>query len=115
MPMAGFGKRFKESGFKLPKPLIDISGESMMIQAVKFLPMCNNNYFILRKDKFTSLIKQKLVKNLKNTKIVELDKPTDGQASSCLIGINKIKNLNPVTISALIMVLYMIKRNFIKL
>ena len=76
MPMAGFGKRFKESGFKLPKPLIDISGESMMIQAVKFLPMCNNNYFILRKDKFTSLIKQKLVKNLKNTKIVELDKPT---------------------------------------
>lgn len=100
MPMAGFGKRFKESGFELPKPLINISGESMMIQAVKFLPMCNNNYFILRKDKFTSLIKQKLVKNLKNTKIVELDKPTDGQASSCLIGINKIKNLNPVTISA---------------
>ena len=49
----GLERDFKESGFKLPKPLIDISGESMMIQAVKFLRnIGNNNYFYLKKDKF---------------------------------------------------------------
>ena len=38
IPMAGKGMRFKKENYKLPKPLIEISGIPKDIQAVKSLP-----------------------------------------------------------------------------
>lgn len=39
MPMAGRGERFRQAGFKLPKPLIPIDGEPMFVRATKSLPL----------------------------------------------------------------------------
>ena len=36
MPMAGLGKRFSESNYNLPKPLILIKNKPMFIQAEKY-------------------------------------------------------------------------------
>src|ERR1041384_6481458 len=39
MPMAGLGSRFREAGFKLPKPLIDVEGRPMYAWATESLPL----------------------------------------------------------------------------
>jgi NDP-sugar pyrophosphorylase family protein len=39
MPMAGLGSRFREAGFKVPKPLIDVRGRPMYAWATESLPL----------------------------------------------------------------------------
>lgn len=35
VPMAGLGTRFRDAGYTLPKPLIDVNGEPMFVRAVE--------------------------------------------------------------------------------
>ena len=35
LPLAGMGRRFSDAGYALPKPLIPVSGKSMVVQAVQ--------------------------------------------------------------------------------
>ena len=46
LPLAGHGSRFSKKGYLNPKPLIDVDGKPMIIQAVKSLPQSTNNVFI---------------------------------------------------------------------
>jgi NDP-sugar pyrophosphorylase family protein len=39
MPMAGLGSRFREAGFAVPKPLIDVQGRPMYAWATESLPL----------------------------------------------------------------------------
>ena len=48
IPMAGLGSRFVSQGYKLPKPLIQVSGKPMVIQAAKDLPFSDNWIFVCR-------------------------------------------------------------------
>ena len=34
MPMAGNGSRFSEQGYTVPKPLIEVDGKPMFVQAI---------------------------------------------------------------------------------
>jgi NDP-sugar pyrophosphorylase family protein len=46
MPMAGLGSRFREAGFKVPKPLIDVRGRPMYAWATESLPLENSSRLI---------------------------------------------------------------------
>ena len=46
LPMAGAGSRFSVKGYKNPKPLLDVCGLPMIVQAVKCLPETSNQVFI---------------------------------------------------------------------
>jgi len=46
MPMAGLGSRFREAGFKVPKPLIDVRGRPMYAWATDSLPLENSSRLI---------------------------------------------------------------------
>ncbi|MAV94059.1 MAG: hypothetical protein CMA31_00055 [Euryarchaeota archaeon] len=102
IPMAGLGKRFSNKGYKLPKPLIPVSGSPMALQAIKDLPSSSENIFLLRKDlDMLDEIEQQLLSIRPNGTIIKLDGLTDGQASSAMHGINKIQNKDiPLTIGA---------------
>ena len=50
LPLAGRGSRFSKFGYKDPKPLIDVNGLPMIVQAIKCLPQSNNNVFICLDD-----------------------------------------------------------------
>ena len=39
VPMAGQGKRFRDAGFALPKPMIPVDGEPMFVRATNSLPL----------------------------------------------------------------------------
>ena len=87
MPMAGLGKRFTNSKFKLPKPLIIIKNKPMFIQAAKSMPNSNLNIFICNQklvEKYR--IKKILTKEFKNKyKLITVKKTTKGQANTCLL------------------------------
>ena len=94
MPMAGLGKRFLESNYKLPKPLIKVNKNPMFIEAFKSMPTTKENIFICNKkliDEFgiNKLIFKKLKKKFK---LIKVKKITKGQASSCMLDNKFLKN-----------------------
>jgi NDP-sugar pyrophosphorylase family protein len=103
LPMAGRGSRFSEIGFELPKPMIDVNGKPMVIQAVNCLPKSENNVFICLK---THIDKYKIDNDLKNhytnCGVLSIDQTTEGQACTCELGINyfNIDPESPIMISA---------------
>jgi CTP:molybdopterin cytidylyltransferase MocA len=50
VPMAGLGQRFRDEGYALPKPLIDVSGTPMVVRAVRDLPPCERMTFLVHPD-----------------------------------------------------------------
>jgi bifunctional N-acetylglucosamine-1-phosphate-uridyltransferase/glucosamine-1-phosphate-acetyltransferase GlmU-like protein len=103
LPMAGAGSRFSIKNYKNPKPLIDVNGLPMVIQAVNCLPTTSNKIFICLQqhiDKYN--LTNTLNTYYNNIKILGIDKITKGQACTCEIGINDA-NINlehPILISA---------------
>ncbi|MDY6484291.1 sugar phosphate nucleotidyltransferase [Acinetobacter faecalis] len=93
IPMAGLGKRFTDEGYKQTKPLIPVSGLPMVAQATHDLPTSENHIFVLRADMqgYFDVIMQ--LKSLYPNAIIKtIDKVTEGQACTALIGLNALKN-----------------------
>ena len=103
LPMAGAGSRFSVKGYKNPKPLLDVSGKYMIVQAVNCLPKTNNKVFICLQQHIDDYdIKNILENEYTNCKVFSIDKITEGQACTSEIGIDK-SNLdlnNSILISA---------------
>ena len=103
LPMAGKGLRFTEEGYDLPKPLLDVDGLPMILQAVDCLPESDNNVFICLQDHIDNFGIDKTLKNhFLNTEVISINETTEGQACTCEIGIEETNiNLeNPILISA---------------
>jgi dTDP-glucose pyrophosphorylase len=85
IPMAGEGQRYKDSGYIIPKPFIDVDGLPMVVRACKSLPSADKNIFVCRKIHLNQFpIKDILDKYIDNVIIVAIDELTDGQAITCL-------------------------------
>ena len=101
VPMAGFGRRFLDAGFRTIKPLIEVSGRPMAIRAVSDLPIAPLSIFVLREDMVDSpRIAEALKSNFYDAKFVYLDGPSDGQAISCLSGCEILNPDEMLTIGA---------------
>ncbi len=100
MPMAGLGKRFLNSEFKLPKPLIKINNKPMFIQSAKSMPESNLNIFICNKNLITNYKIQKIIKSeyKKNFKIISVKRTTKGQANTCLLAEKYLKKNDKIFI-----------------
>jgi dTDP-glucose pyrophosphorylase len=96
MPIAGRGSRFKEKGYKLPKPLIIIRGKPMIRWATDSIPFINYKdlIFIVLKEQIDQhkidVELRKLFGNKIN--IVVSDKVTEGAACSVLLAKSLIDN-----------------------
>jgi len=55
IPMSGIGKRFIEKGYKVPKPLIPISGKPMIQHVIEMFPGVEEVLFIVNRDHFQNL------------------------------------------------------------
>jgi NDP-sugar pyrophosphorylase family protein len=101
MPMAGLGSRFQKKGYSTPKPLIPVSGRPMAVQSMNDLPKAESQHFILRKNtQGVGLLKKALSDASKAPQFTVLDYMTDGQASTCVEGANKLDPEQLVTIGA---------------
>lgn len=103
LPMAGRGSRFSKQNYKKPKPLLDVDGLPMIVQAVNCLPKCSSSVFICLEDHLNGYnLREELHNNFTNTHIIEINETTSGQACTCELGISKanIDSNTPIQISA---------------
>jgi len=103
LPMAGKGSRFSEIGYNIPKPILPINDNIMIMEAVKCLPKTDNKIFICLDEHVQNYSIDTILKNnFKNCEVINIDTTTEGQACTCEIGINRCDiNLEfPILISA---------------
>ena len=101
LPMAGAGSRFSQNGYTVPKPLIDVNGLPMIIQAVNCLPMTSQQVFICQKEHIDNYpLSQTISKYCENPNIITINGITGGQACTTEIGLENINLNNPILISA---------------
>ena len=86
VPMAGLGKRFQEEGYDQTKPLIEVSGRSMVTTAIQSCPKAQQNMFVLRQD-MTGIdeIQAELEQNFNNTQFHVMKELTEGLKALLLI------------------------------
>jgi len=101
IPMAGKGQRFIKENYKISKPLIEISGEPMIINAIKTFPKADDWIFVCRKEHITiDKIDEKIKTLLPDSKFLSIDYITEGQACTCLLAKELINLDKPLFIGS---------------
>ncbi|MGE0830943.1 MAG: hypothetical protein AB7O04_16540 [Hyphomonadaceae bacterium] len=89
--MAGFGRRFLDAGYKVPKYRIEAHGRTLfawsMLSLASFIEAGATFIFIARTaDEAEGFIRQEAQKlSIESFEIVELPTPTDGQATTAMM------------------------------
>jgi putative flippase GtrA/dTDP-glucose pyrophosphorylase len=99
--MAGLGSRFADAGYKLPKPLIVVSGKPMISNVIRHMPVADKWIFIVRQEhvdeyKIDELIK----KEVSGAIVIPIAKTTEGQASTCMLAMPHINPCDSIFIAA---------------
>ena len=101
IPLAGRGSRFMKLGYKDPKPLIEVSGKPMIIQAANSVPDSQNQTFVALKDHLKKYPLEKIIKSeFIKAKITAIDEVTKGQAITCSMGLQDVDINSPLLIAA---------------
>jgi len=99
IPMAGLGSRFKDAGYKDPKPLIEFNSKPMIFNVVENLNIEANYIFLVLKETYEEYHLGRLLNILKpNCKIVIVNTVTDGAARTSLLAKEYIDNNSPLLI-----------------
>lgn len=85
IPMAGAGVRFAEVGYTLPKPLIPVSGQPMILNVIRDLPRADKWIFVVRREHVDQYAIDRLLKDALPGAIVIVDEKPIGQATTCLL------------------------------
>lgn len=91
--MAGEGSRFRKAGYKVPKYMIEAKGKTLFDWSMDTLRDYNDHVdkyiFVVRKaDNAKDFIKEHCQKNnISRYEVVEIDKLTDGQATTCMLAL----------------------------
>lgn len=102
--MAGLGSRFKEAGYTVPKYMIEARGKSLFEWAMDSLLDYNSHVykyiFVVRKEDYASdFIKKQCSKyEIRDISILEIDKLTDGQATTCMLAMPECEKDKPVMV-----------------
>ncbi|MBI2664959.1 glycosyltransferase family 2 protein [Candidatus Woesearchaeota archaeon] len=95
IPMAGRGSRFKEAGYALPKPLIQIRGKPMVKWATDSIPYADESFiFIVLKEHVDNFQLDRKLKEIYSDKIriIVTDGITEGAACTVLLAEKLINN-----------------------
>ncbi len=88
IPMAGRGERFSRAGYTTPKPLIEIGGRPMVLQAAASLPRSERTIFVCRAGQLDSgPLMQTIAAACPTAKFVRVEGDTQGQACSVELGL----------------------------
>lgn len=91
MPMAGKGSRFKDYGYRISKPLIQIQKTPMIVKACRSFPKADKWIFMPRLDDVEKFPLDKTLKNnFENYSIIPVDHNTSGQLATCKLSENQL-------------------------
>jgi NDP-sugar pyrophosphorylase family protein len=93
IPMAGRGQRFVNEEFSKPKPLIEVNGKPMIQVVIENLNIDAQYTFICQKKHCKKYSLENFLESIKpNCNIIQIDKITDGPASTVLLAKKYINN-----------------------
>ena len=82
--MSGKGQRFKDEGYKIPKPLINLHGIPIIEKVINNFPHTDKWIFTVNKEVYDHEIFINFYEKFNSNKtILLLDEVTNGQATSC--------------------------------
>lgn len=102
IPMAGEGKRFAQAGYKLPKPLIPVHGDTMINVVINNLRPTRPHRFIFicqRSHLEHFDLEDRLRSVTENAEVVAIDKVTEGAACTVLLARELINSDAPLMIA----------------
>ena len=102
VPMAGRGSRFKNAGYKVPKPLIDIYGHSMIEYVIRNItPKCDYRFiFICQREHITDYnLDKKIISLVDGSIIIPINYVTEGAACTVLLAEKYINNQDQLMIA----------------
>lgn len=103
IPMAGSGTPFKDAGYIFPKPLIDISGKTMIEIVINNLRPSSPHHFIFicQKEMSEKYDLYNILKNATNNKftMVQINGKTEGAACTVLTAAQYINNNEELVIA----------------
>jgi NDP-sugar pyrophosphorylase family protein len=86
IPMAGAGARFAQEGYPHPKPLVPVAGAPMVQRSLDTLPPAKTWIAVCRSEHLqTPGLESALNANGRKVRISPVDRPTEGQACTCLL------------------------------
>lgn len=101
IPMAGAGQRFLDAGYSTPKPLIPIDGKPMILRAAGSLPEADQWIFACRQEHIDhAQIDKVLQASFSPVNIVPVARLTEGQACTCLLAKDLLREDDLLTIGA---------------
>ena len=101
IPMAGKGSRFREYGYRVAKPLIQINGRPMIFRILNSMPEQDQWIFLPRqKDLDRHPIKKALLSFSENSIILGVKGYTSGQAATCLLAEDMIDDNSELIIAS---------------
>lgn len=101
VPMAGLGQRFSDAGYRVPKPLIPVCGEPMVVRVIRDLPPAERIVFVCLQahiDQYN--IERVLAEHCPGSRIVSTPGLTAGQACSVLLARSELDMHRPVLVAA---------------
>lgn len=100
IPMAGSGCRFAKAGYTLPKPLIDVNGQPMILNVIDNINDRNFRFIFCvqaahcENHGLDTILKSKL----NDCVVFKIDSPTGGSVSTCLYAKEEINNDSPLIV-----------------
>ena len=95
MPMAGEGSRFKEKGYNIPKPLIELNGIELYRHALNSLNMLEidefKHTFIVR-DEFRDIISKQILESYPDANILSVKETTKGALETVMLAEDYIED-----------------------
>ena len=101
IPLAGRGSRFANAGYLDPKPLIEVSGKPMIIQAAESLPKSEHHIFVTLQEHLDNYpLAEALQEVYPNCKVVPINGVTEGQAITVNLGLDNANLGAPLLVAA---------------
>lgn len=99
IPVGGKGERFKNKGYTVPKPLIEVFEKEMILHVLDNLTLTKEDrvfiiYCIANMHEFKF---ESILNKCKHDSIhfIQIDKPTNGASETIMIGLNQITSMTP--------------------
>ena len=100
LPMVGAGVRFQQEGYTLPKPLIPVAGVPMVKRSLDSLPLAKTWLAVCRAENLKNSRLAGAINGAdREVKTVAVEKLTEGQACTCLIGLDHLDAEKPLLIA----------------
>ena len=102
VPMSGFGKRFLDAGYKIPKPLIIVDDKPIICHVIDLFPKESNVLFICNEDHLqnkTFKMKEIILDYLPTAKIFSIQAHKKGPIHAILEIKSEINKNNPTVVN----------------